>query len=83
MSETVNETLPEVDENGNTIERDGHGTIVKITNPKGKEYVARNLSFRGDAETVKAVENYRWANELSVSEVLEQAVKFFLANEGQ
>lgn len=83
MSENTTATAPEVDDKGNTIERDGNGQIVKITNPKGKEYVARNLSFRGDAETVKAVENYRWANELSVSEVLEQAVHFFLANEGQ
>lgn len=68
------------DADGNAIEYTGD-VITKITTPKGKVYAPRNVSFKASAEEFKAIEDYRWANQLSVSELLQQAVQAFLANQ--
>lgn len=72
----------ETDIDGNEIVRDEKGHVVKITTPKGKVYAPRNVSFKATAEEFKAIEDYRWANQLSTSELLQKAVQFFLASEG-
>lgn len=79
MSENTAPSV-ETDAHGNTIEV-VDGVVTKITNPKGKEYVSRNVSFKASAEEFKAIEDYRWANQLSVSELLQKSVQFFLASE--
>lgn len=76
-AETPIETL----EDGSTVERDVRGDIVKIVSAKGKEYTAKNLSAKADAELVKRVENYRWANELTVAELVIKAVEELLARD--
>lgn len=70
----------ETDAHGNTVEV-VNGVTVKITTPKGKVYAPRNVSFKASAEEFKAIEDYRWANQLSVSELLQKSVQFFLASE--
>ena len=67
------------DEHGNEVTVQGN-EIVKITNPRGKEYVAKNLGTRADAELVKAVEDFRWANQMTVSEVVLAALKEYIAH---
>lgn len=76
----MSENLIETDVQGNTVELTD-GVITKITTPKGKEYVSRNVSFKASAEEFKAIEDYRWANQLSVSELIQKSVEAFLASE--
>ena len=79
---TAEAIAPELDAQGNTVERDDKGNIVRITNPKGKTYEARHLSMRAGAELVKRVEAYRWANQMTVAEVVEEALNKLLDAEG-
>jgi len=76
----MSENIVETDAHGNTVELQD-GVVTKITTPKGKEYVSRNVSYKATAEEFKAIEDYRWANQLTVSELLQKSVENFLASE--
>lgn len=67
------------DENGNEVHTDAHGEVHKIVNARGKEYVAKNIGAKADASLVKAIEDFRWANQMSVGEVVLAAVKDYIA----
>lgn len=75
------EPTTETQADGSVVDRNAKGEIVKIVSPKGKEYTAKNLSAKADAELVKRVENYRWANELTVAELVIKAVEDLLARD--
>ena len=76
----MSENIVEIDAHGNTVET-VDGVAVRITTPKGKVYAARNVSFKASAEEFKAIEDYRWANQLTVSELIQKSVENFLASE--
>lgn len=78
-----NNTNPELtvtqDENGNEVHTDAHGEVHKIVNPRGKEYVGKNIGTKADAVLVKDIEDFRWANQMTVGEVVLAAVKEYIA----